>query len=175
MRCLCLDLARISGWALVEPNKPALSGSFTLIDRAMTENAGQVYASLEQHEADLIAVHQPQEVWIEAALQLHGRSLIAEAVLLGLAAVAELVAYKAGLPTFRVGVQDARQAVIGKRRGNKEDVAWWAYYLGYRPVDDNAADALVVGAYAAACAGYRLAFGPEYGKAKGDVFGAKRA
>ena len=74
------------------------------------------------------------------------RSTIATArVLIGLAAVTEMICCEQGVPCEEAEVRTARQRVLGKQpRDGKLGVMAWARSAGYHPQDDNAADALLL-------------------------------
>ena len=170
MRILSLDLARVTGYALVARGQVPLCGSFSLTNKPMNENAGEVYFELNCRVDKLINTYCPEEIWTEQALQVHGRSLLAEAILLGLAAIAEFTAYNRHIPTYKASVASIRKAVHGKSNATKEDIAWWCFYNGWPYTDPDACDALAVAAYAASCAGYQLERGPDWQARQSQVF-----
>lgn len=89
----------------------------------------------------------PEMVIMEAPLPPQARAKISQEkttrLLLGLAAVVDLVCYEHTIDCEEAGTLEARRAVLGKR-GDKLDVMAWCRIMGWVPPTHDAADALLL-------------------------------
>lgn len=157
-RILALDLASKTGWAVGYPadEKPR-SGSV----RFAREGAamGAVFAGCRQWLNDFLATENDVKLVVfEAPMvpqHMAGRtSAEIIRVLIGLCAIVEELTYARGYDVREARVSDVRNHFIGsnrhKRKEAKSLTAEACYRLGWRPTDDNAADALALWHYQAA-------------------------
>lgn len=157
---LACDLAKRPGFAYAAPGLvPVTHGGRDLIDGPIGDDHGRLYGALRDRMNDLVTVHNPGEIWIEAPLPMTGRSLGTEEALFGLAATAKLVANDRGVRCETAHVGTVRSAVLGSGRADKAMAIRWCFDMGWRPAGDDEADALVLLCYAAACNGWRLTRG----------------
>lgn len=144
---LALDLARNLGWAAGTKAGIPACGTVKLIGEIATPGAGLAAAC--DTIADLITVHRPRLIIAERAVPPHRQTNAAIGYwLIGLVAVAQLVAWKRDVPIRLVGAATARAETIGNGRAKKNDVIAWAEALGWNPSDDHQADALLLLAHA---------------------------
>lgn len=149
---LALDLATRSGWAFGSPGCRPACGSIDLPRGGGTAALGAVNAALADALGDLLKMHKPTRLIFEApAMHMAGRSPHTARLLIYLAGVTELVAYRWSLPCFEAQVQTVR-AKLGIRRAEgdrdwKVAVMRWCVTQGWQPRDDNQADALALLAY----------------------------
>lgn len=150
---LAFDIAKQTGVAFATPDRPPVSQSFALAKGTIGDDPTDCWLTLMQRADDLITVFQPKEIWFEAPVPMTGRSLDTEWFLMGAAAYVAGAAKRRGVPWFKGHVGQIRKAVLGTSRFTdpKRAVMDWCQANGWAPVDDNAADAHVVLAYAAAC------------------------
>jgi Holliday junction resolvasome RuvABC endonuclease subunit len=95
----------------------------------------------------MISVHEPDEVWYETPIPSKN-ALHTMRLLMCLPAFAEELAHRRSIPCFEQGSSTARKAILGRGNATKPDVVRWAVLKGHSPQDDNAADALLLLAYA---------------------------
>lgn len=154
---LALDLARNLGWAAGrKAGGPPTSGTFRLAGEVTEPGAGLAAAC--DAIADLITTHQPRLIVAERAVPPHRQTRADIGYwLIGLVAVAQLVAWKRDVPIRLVSAGTARAQVIGDGRAKKDDVIAWACAQGWNPRDDHQADAMVLLAHAR---GERAVFKP---------------
>lgn len=139
---LALDLASSTGWACgVDSGKPR-SGVWLL---GLNGQHGHYFSALAARLEDAIATLAPSLIIAEAPLppQRMSSSTVAR-VLIGLIAVAEMIAYERSVKFVEASCSDARQMVLGRPRVPKSAVVAWCRDQGWRPADDNAADALLL-------------------------------
>jgi hypothetical protein len=148
---LALDLATRSGWAFGSPGCRPACGSIDLPRGGGTAALGAVNAALADALGDLLKMHKPTRLIFEApAMHMAGRSPHTARLLIYLAGVTELVAYRWSLPCFEAQVQTVRAKLAIKRREGeqwKPAVIRWCQAQGWQPRDDNQADALALLAY----------------------------
>lgn len=166
---LALDVATVVGFAVGAIDKAPpptaleassqggvsqpLSGSQRIGHQRM--DAGAFFASYERWLRDMIGVHTPDIIVFEAPFISGGKQMNAAIRLLGMAAVTELVAHHLGVRIFSAhmskvrkhfcGTGHAKRDIIKKKIQDACDARGWFY------ADDNAADALAVWDYTAAC------------------------
>lgn len=151
MSVLALDLATRTGWAFARPGTPA-HGTVHLPRGGGPGSLGSVNASLADALGDLLKLHDPRVIVFEApAMHMAGRSPHTARMLIYLAGVVELVAYRWSIPVFEAQVQSVRKT-LGITKGPtdkdwKAGVIRWCRAQGYAPGDDNQADALALLAY----------------------------
>lgn len=121
------------------------------------EDLGLAFAKAEQIITDAIAVHQPDEVWLEQPIFVRGDNIVTSAqtmrILLFLAGEIEKCAYKAGLPTFEVGNMVWKKFFVGTGHAKKWQTIDRCIELSWGKLDNNCADACGIWAYAKAASG----------------------
>lgn len=144
---LALDLAQNLGWAAgTKAGRPAC-GTFRLAGEVTDPGAG--FSAACDVIADLITTHQPKAIVAERAVPPHKQTHADIGYwLIGLVAVAQLVAWKRDVPIRLIGAATARAQVIGNGHAKKDEVISWAIQQGWPARDDHQADALLLLAYA---------------------------
>jgi Holliday junction resolvasome RuvABC endonuclease subunit len=148
---LALDLATRTGWAFDAPGRP-VAGTLHLPGGGGAGGLGGMNASLADGVRDLLDLHQPRIIVFEApAMHMAGRSPHTARMLIYMAGVVELIAYRWSIPCFEAQVQTVRKT-LGIKKGPtdkdwKAGVIRWAREQGHQPADDNQADALALLAY----------------------------
>lgn len=148
---LALDIASKTGWAFGAPNLRPTHGILALPAPGL--DLGGHGAAFADGMADLLTVHQPSRIVIEAPFyQAKGQAITIEA-LLGLNMMAHTIAYRWDLRIAKVPAVTARKAMLGRaqfggRDEGKKAVMAWCRAQGWEPRDDNAGDALVLLAHA---------------------------
>lgn len=146
---LTLDIATVTGWAVSQPGRNGpLYGSHRMVSGPVGDDLGRALAAFRDWLSDTLAVHNPDEIWFEAPVPTTNRSIATMRLLMAYPAFAEELAYRRGTPVFEAHSGTIRKAVLGSGRAQKSDVLAWAYRKGHTPQDDNAADALLLLAYA---------------------------
>lgn len=152
---LALDIATNLGFAFGEPGSIPESGSIRLAPSGSSN--GTIGRGLLRWLTAFITEHAPSMIYYEVPLDprhMGPKTTFATArILLGLPFLVETVAEARGIFKLReVGVQDVRGFFVGQRRpkDKKEAVLARCRLLGWKPDDDNAADALAVWAFACA-------------------------
>jgi hypothetical protein len=150
---LALDLASRSGWALGAAGETPRSGSvsFARAEHSMAAH----FVGCRQWLTDFVAVNNPRIVVFEAPLApsyVAGRTNTDTVrKLMGLTAIVEEALYGKGFDVREAPVSKVREFFLGtahlKRREAKQATKHRCVELGWRPCDDNAADALALWAY----------------------------
>lgn len=149
MRVLSLDLAVVTGWALTHAPQP-LHGSERLVSGAATANIAFAQSKLWDWLEEMCAATNPQALSWEAPITIGNRAQNTEEFLFALANTAALFAYRKQLRPLKAHVNTVRAKVCGNGHCGKEGALAYCVRRGWRPVDDNAADALVLLVYAEA-------------------------
>jgi len=156
---LALDLATVTGFAVGDLAAPTastpveaasagalppmpLSGSQRIGKPGMGD--GRFFECFEIWMTDMIAVHNPDVVIFEAPI-VHSGKINAKTArrLMGLAVLAELIAHKKGVGRILEGnISQIKKHATGNGRATKPQMIAAARRLGWRPADDNEADAL---------------------------------
>lgn len=155
-RVLFLDLARQAGWAEGIPGQGVISGTIQLA--AAGAGHGAVGAGLIGFLEDRFSTGRYQEVCFERPLDIrHLKRMTNFATarqLYGLCMMAEAVCYRHRIPRVtEASAQDIRKHLLGKQPAKgkaKIEVSNMLRVLGYRPVDDNEADAIAGWLYVSA-------------------------
>lgn len=154
---LTLDLASVTGWAVGDLDTDArpLSGIKRL---ARPESSlGMIAAAYREFLGDMIAVHKPSDVAIEAPWLSPGEtSRDAALILFGLVFDTHGICHERGIGGVRlVNVEDVRRHFIGTKHGRREElkrrVRAKCREKGWDPIDDNEADALAIFDFARVC------------------------
>jgi crossover junction endodeoxyribonuclease RuvC len=146
---LTLDIATVTGWAVSQPGRNGpLYGSHRILQGTVGDDLGRAFAAFRDWLSDTLAVHNPDEIWFEAPLPTTNRSIATMRLLMALPAFAEELAYRRNTPCFEQHRGTICKAILGKGNATKGDVLAWAARKGHSPQDDNAADALLLLAYA---------------------------
>lgn len=155
---LALDLATTTGWAIGRPGQKLRSGSQRFAARNEDQATG--FARYSLWLADILATEDVTEVCYEQPMDprhmmKNGRATTnfdTIRLLLGLCAITEAEARKARVKTItEAPVQSVRSYLLRTRppKGEaKAQVMRMLNILGYRPGDDNEADALAIFLYA---------------------------
>lgn len=139
---LALDLSTKTGWALGRPFERPMHGVWEL---GKMSNLGRVFSCLAAKLEDAIAVHQPDACIFEAPLPQQKRDTQQIArLLIGLAAVAEMIAFEREIPIAEQFPGEVRKLVLGTAAVDKTYIVNWCRGQGWNPADDNDSDALVL-------------------------------
>lgn len=150
MKLLSLDLSTHTGWAFGSVGENPRYGVWEL---GSDGNHGRYFSSLANSLQNAFDVMKPDLVVFEAPLPPAAPKSIASSektvrVLIGLAAVTEMICHEWAIRCEEASCRDARQLVMGKQPvPAKEGVIAWCRMMGWPPQDDNAADALVLWEY----------------------------
>lgn len=149
-RVLALDIATTVGFAVDGPEewKP-LTGAVRFA--ASGDDYGRAYAGLDQWLFEFIGLHRPDVLAFEAPLIVGGRTGTTRRtnahtvrLLFGLAAVAEMVGSRAGLPVYECHIQTVRRHFVGNGRAQKPEVMARCRALGWEVATNDAADAAAI-------------------------------
>lgn len=157
VRILALDLSSKTGWAAPGPDRSKPVGGVLKIPFDENDN-GEAFADLRDGIARLINLNSPTHVAIEAPVPVtsHGRieNLVDKAstvrFLLGTVAIAEEIAWRAGIECVEGRVNEVRPFFCGRGEHSKGAVQARCQQLGWSFQDDNEADAKALWAYATA-------------------------
>ena len=140
MSVMALDLATRTGLAVGEPGSTPVGASADF----SRYSGGARYAALSDWLADQIAVHRPIIVVAEAPVMAMEHAHRTALMLIGMLAVAELTAARAGISheVVILPVSSVRLHFCGSGSAKKSDVMLECHRRGWRPRDDNAADAM---------------------------------
>lgn len=140
---LALDLSTRVGWAVGRDRETPLYGVIDL--GRMSSGLGRIFSCLAASVENMIAVHQPDAVIFEAPLPQQARDTQQIArLLIGLAAVTEMVCFEKGIDPTEEFPKNVRKLVMGNGSVNKAAIMEWCHAQGWKPQDDNAGDALVL-------------------------------
>lgn len=152
---LSLDVATRMGWAFGSPGEYPRSGSVRLAPPGSSN--GTIGRGMLRWLTDFITVSQPSMIYYEVPLDprhMGRKTTFATArILLGLPFLVETIAEARGIFKLReAGVQDVRKHFCGTARpaDKKQAVLARCRQLGWKPEDDNAADALALWDFACA-------------------------
>lgn len=159
MKILALDLATVTGWAVgvasAAPSPTALeaaAGTVTPVTsgfisfREHSGEPGYLYRALEDWLHAMIDGHSPDIVVFEAPL---ARNAHTARLLFGMAAIAEMVAAQRGIECAEVHVSAIKKHATGHGMADKKMMIAAALQRGWKPREDNEADALWLWDYAA--------------------------
>lgn len=149
MKVLALDLATQTGWALTHAPDP-FYGSERLVSGPATANIAHAQSRLWDWLEEMCAATNPQALSWEAPITIGNRAQNTEEFLFALANTAALFAYRKQLRPLKANVNTVRAKVCGNGHCGKDGALAYCIQRGWRPVDDNAADALVLLVYAQA-------------------------
>lgn len=161
-RILAIDCStRRLGWSVDAP--PASLPQYGLIELPGMARLGVLYAAVRNSLSDLVEEHRPDVlVWCKPMFR---DAQTAAQALLGVAAVADLVAYDNDIPAFNVHEATARKDVLGRGSFGERDAAGkiipgtgtkavkaaalaWCVKCGLDVDSDDTADSLVLLAHA---------------------------
>ncbi|EHM01209.1 hypothetical protein HMPREF9946_02213 [Acetobacteraceae bacterium AT-5844] len=145
---LALDIASRTGWAWGVPGGRLSHGIIDLPPPGI--DLGAHGAAFADGLADLLSVHQPARIVVEAPFYASAGSPITIEALLGLNMMAHTIAWRWDVPIEKIASQTVRASLIGKiaKGESKAAVMAWARAQGHTPNDHNAADALALLTYA---------------------------
>ncbi len=147
---LALDLSQSVGWACGARGTRPSHGVIRLVAPEGSERQGAIFAACSDAIANLIALHSPDRVVMEAPLpaqaQTHAHTAEQQ---FGLAAVARLICYRRQLRIRSVTPDTARYSVLKRARFGGRDqakaaVMSWCRAQGLNPATDDAGDALII-------------------------------
>ena len=143
---LALDISSRTGWAYGHADAPPIFDTWTL---GKFDELGRACSSLAASLEAAIALHAPRLILFEAPIpkqQTSARGLIY------LCGVVEMIAYEQSVRAREEHAATVRKAVLGRGGSFAIDrklvVIGWCREQGWKPKDDNAADALVLLRYA---------------------------
>lgn len=139
---LALDMASVTGWAWGAPRRAPLHGVYNLPRPGIS--LGAHYAAFTDALSDLLTIHQPEMIVMEAAMVAGSGSALTTETALGRVGIVYLLGYRYEIEVEKVASQTVRKAVLGHGRPDdpKAAVMAWARSKGLRPSTDDAADAL---------------------------------
>lgn len=150
MRCLALDCSTSIGWAVFDrPAAVPRLGTWQLTRQFNTAITGKRFAEFEDWLSDMIARHDPAMVAFEAPILPFGDRASQSTgdtvrLLVGLATMVDLCAYRAGARCIEVPVPTAKARLAGSRFAKKGDMITAAIKRGWIVEDDHQADACAV-------------------------------
>ena len=144
---LTLDLATITGWAyLGSPSDKPMSGTHKIAP-ADKSDAG-FFIEFEKFIDDLLTLHNPHTVVFEAPFMGSIKNLNTARRLIGFAVLTELVSAKKGVSRIKeVNNSTVKKFFTGNGRAEKKDMIFKCHQKGWKPKDDNEADALAILAF----------------------------
>lgn len=153
MRIAALDLATTSGWAFADGAGEPVYGSQRMGPRG--GSLGDCFLAFDRWVNARIEEWRPEVIVFEAPLLVSRGSVMVVQRLMGLAAIAELIALKRGVRIYRAEGSTVTKAFTGRgarfaggSAEKKRLVIETCKRYGWNPKDDNAADALAVLQYA---------------------------
>lgn len=149
-RVLNLDLGTNTGWAFRRPGGPIRHGSHRLVSGPVGDDLGRALSAHYDWLHDMISMIGPTHLVWEAPMAMEDRSQNTEILLFGYANVTELVGYRRHLQLYQAHVNHVRATVLGTARDGKVNAWNFCREQGWDPIDDNAADALVLSEFSAA-------------------------
>lgn len=146
MLILALDLATRTGWALIRDGKVIESGVQDFSKRRGESN-GLLFLRARKWLAEFIHPTRPDLVAYE---QAHFRGGAATEICVGLQTRAQEQAAEWGVESAPVATGTLKRWATGKGSADKTAmISWAAAQMGREPEDDNEADAVAVGLWAA--------------------------
>ncbi len=146
MVILALDLATKTGWAVVKNGRVIESGVQTF-DKRRGESNGVLFLRARKWLAEFGHPGKPDLVAYE---QAHFRGGAATEICVGLQTRAQELAAEWGVESAPVPTSTLKKWATGVGRAEKPAmIAWAAKQIGHQPEDDNEADAIAVGLWAA--------------------------
>lgn len=146
MIILALDLATKTGWAVVRDGRVVESGVQTF-DKRRGESNGVLFLRARKWLSEFGHPTSPDLVAYE---QAHFRGGAATEICVGLQTRAQEVAAEWGVESAPVPTSTLKKWATGVGRAEKSAmIAWAAARIGRQPEDDNEADAIAVGLWAA--------------------------
>ena len=159
---LALDIASRTGWAFGRPGELPKSGSVRLAPPGSSN--GTVGRGMLRWLADFLSAESPNALYYEVPIDprhMGSKTNFKTArLLIGLPFLVEAIAEARGLFYQReAGVQNVRKHFVGTPRpkDKKQSVLARCRLLGWKPEDDNAADALALWDFACAIEAPRAA------------------
>jgi Holliday junction resolvasome RuvABC endonuclease subunit len=153
-RVFAIDQALHTGWATDMPTgggRP-LCGVWDLKGGGADYEAA--YVDLEERLLEAIAVHKPDVIVFESPLLVHGDKVITTEdttrLSFGLASVAGLVAKREGLEPAEANNMTWKKHFVGNGRAKKRETQERCRLMGWGSLNNNAADACGIWAYAKA-------------------------
>lgn len=150
MKLLALDTSTYAGWALF-PAGGAVPrcGTWRAPKSWAPEDYGPRFKAFHDFLCDMITVHQPDVLAFESPVLPRGSASMQTTehtlrLLIGFAAIVELVATLRGLQCVEVNVATAKKALTGNGRAEKDDMVVAATRRGFPVGDHHQADACAV-------------------------------
>ena len=145
MKILGLDLAKSTGWAVLDKGQLIASGT-QVFEKRRGESNGIMFLKLQKFLRTLIQRYEPQLIAYE---QAHFRGAGTE-ILVGYQTHTQSVAEEAKIESVGIHTGTVKKAFTGKGNASKQEVMEMAELLfGVELTSDDEADAIAV-AYAAA-------------------------
>jgi Holliday junction resolvasome RuvABC endonuclease subunit len=140
MSVLALDLATTTGYAVLNANGTIDSGSkkFGLLK---ADGAGVRYKNFRCWLVAMKLVHEITEIVYE---QTMGHTLSSPQIYCGLVAVVQMFGEHHQIPYRSINVSTVKKAFTGHGRADKAAMIAKCVSMGFRPQDDNEADALAL-------------------------------
>lgn len=150
---LALDIATRTGWAAGRHGEAPRHGSIRLAPPGSSN--GAIGCGLLRWMTDFLALERPDAVYYEVPIDPRhmggGTRFATTRILVGLPFLAETIFEACGVfRVYEVGVQQVRKQFLGEARpkNKKAAVISACHKRDWRPVDDNAADALAIWSFA---------------------------
>lgn len=137
---LALDLATQTGWAVTKPDGRIDSGSFDTRGRAK-DAPGARWANFRRFLVDTFQANPEAKVIVIEDVRRHVSTQSAHAYG-AFKALVELYAFQHSLELRAIGVGTWKKRFTGNGAAKKGEVIALCTELGFRPADDNEADAL---------------------------------
>jgi hypothetical protein len=108
---LTLDIATVTGWAVSQPGRNGpLYGSHRMVSGTIGDDLGRALAAFRDWLTDMLAIHNPDEIWFEAPVPTTNRSIATMRLLMAYPAFAEELAYRRNTPIFEAHSGTIRKA-----------------------------------------------------------------
>jgi len=147
---LCLDLGTHTGWASMDADGRGWSGSFNAAIIGGRHHPGQKWANWRAEVSRLIERFGPVVIVFED-VKGHGKGgVFAAHAYGGFRAFLEWMASTRNIPVVPVGVKSVKKHFTGNGNANKAKMLAEARVRGFRPDDDNEADAIAIRSWALA-------------------------
>lgn len=142
---LALDMASRTGWALVQDGKVIESGIVDFSKRRGESN-GLMFLRFRKWLQEITRMSQVRLIAYELA---HFRGGAATEICVGLQTRAQEMAAELGIESAPVASSTLKKFATGTGRAGKDEmIEKAAKVIGRRPIDDNEADAVLVGLWA---------------------------
>lgn len=145
MKVLALDIASNVGFAVGAAGSAPIVGTYRLPKSFDPNDFGQRFVAFDRWLTETLEVHQPRVVAFEEPIAPRGVNMLSNwstiRFLIGLVAIAELVAHGFGCETTEANVSTVKKHWAGNGRADKADMIAACFRLGWKVANDHEADA----------------------------------